>query len=109
MRPAQQPWRVSSEAPSPRTTTVQDSTNTAISKIYADSLESPAWPWTTIYGKIKIVADNLNDGLGFNGRGPQTPSSSRNSSATTGPSDDTSKASLIRQIKELQNAQRAQR
>ena len=80
---------------------VQESANTAIStKIYADSLERPDWPWTTIYDKIKIVADNLNDGLGSNGKGHQTPSSSRNSSATTSPSD-TSTASLIRQIKEL--------
>ncbi len=83
---------------------VQESANTAISKIYADSLERPDWPWTTIYDKIKIVADNLNDGLGSNGKGHQTPSSSRNSSAITSPSD-TSTASLIRQIKELQNAQ----
>ena len=83
---------------------VQDSPNTAISRIYADALERPDWSWTTIYDKIKIVADNLNDGLGSNGRGPHTPSSSRGSSTTTSPSD-SSTASLIRQIKELQKSQ----
>ena len=83
---------------------VQESPNTAISKIYADALERPDWSWTTIYDKIKIVADNLNDGLESNGRGPHTPSSSRGSSTTTSPSD-SSTASLICQIKELQRSQ----
>ena len=82
---------------------VQDSPNTAISKIYADALERPDWSWTTIYDKIKIVADNLNDGLGSNGRGPHTPSPPRGSSTTTIPSD-SSTAFLIRQIKELQKS-----
>jgi hypothetical protein len=77
---------------------VQTSPNTAISKIYADSLERPEWTWTTIFDKLKIVSDNLHDG-------PHTPSSSRSSSATTSPSDSSSNASLIRQIKELKKSQ----
>ena len=72
----------------------QNSSNTAISKIYADSLEKPDWTWTTIFDKIKIVSDNLNDGL-HNGKGPSTPSS-KHSSATTSPSDTSAMNSIIR-------------
>jgi hypothetical protein len=35
----------------------------AINKIYADSLEHPTWTWDTIYDKLKMVVDDMSDGI----------------------------------------------
>jgi hypothetical protein len=36
---------------------------TIINKIYADSLEHPTWTWDTIYDKLKVVVDDMSDGI----------------------------------------------
>jgi hypothetical protein len=42
---------------------VKTDSHMAINKIYADSLEHPTWTWDTIYDKLKMVVDDMSNGI----------------------------------------------
>jgi hypothetical protein len=68
-----------------------------INKIYADSLEHPTWTWDTIYDKLKVVVDDMSDGI--------NPGEYRDRDrAATGAAkmDKEGMNKLIRQLKKLQ-------
>jgi hypothetical protein len=69
----------------------------AINKIYADSLEHPTWTWDTIYDKLKMVVDDMSDGINPGGYRDRDRAAADAAKADKGGMN-----KLIRQLKKMQ-------